>query len=141
MQPEFITTDEPDPEDRNAVLTPLAAYNASKAGRPSDFRPLAILLRDPDSGAKIGGLWGRSYYDWLFVELLFVPETLRGQDIGTELMRRAEAVARERNCAGIWLDTFEFQARGFYEKLGFSLFGQLDDHPRGSPQYFMQKRL
>ena len=54
---------------------------------------------------------------------------------------KAEAWARERNLAGMWLDTFAFQARPFYEKLGFSVFGTIEDHPRGSRRFFMQKRL
>jgi GNAT superfamily N-acetyltransferase len=56
-------------------------------------------------------------------------------------MRRAEEIALDRGCIGVWLDTFAFQARGFYEKLGYSLFGQLDDHPRESARYFLKKRL
>jgi GNAT superfamily N-acetyltransferase len=56
-------------------------------------------------------------------------------------MARAEAWARQRNLAGMWLDTFAFQARPFYEKLGFTVFGTLEDHPRGSRRFFMQKRF
>jgi GNAT superfamily N-acetyltransferase len=103
--------------------------------------PLAILLRDPADKQVIGGLTGRSLYDWLFIEWLVVPESLRGQGLGRDLMGRAEAVARARGCVGVWLDTFEFQARPFYEKLGYSVFGQIDDFPRGSCRYFLQKRL
>jgi hypothetical protein len=38
-------------------------------------------------------------------------------------MDRAEVHARERGCHSAWLDTFSFQARGFYEKLGYDEFG------------------
>ena len=44
----------------------------------------------------IGGLWGRTVYDWLFVELLFVPDALRGRGVGSELMQRAEDEALKR---------------------------------------------
>ena len=54
-----------------------------------------------------------------------MPETLRGRGIGTDLLRRAEAEALVRGCHGAWLDTFEFQARGFYERLGYRCFGEL----------------
>lgn len=140
MQPVIDVTSTPDPAERDAVMAPLAAYNESKTG-PSSYQLLAIFLRDPDDRRIIGGLWGRSFYDWLFIELLVIPETLRGQGLGSDLMRRAEAIARERGCTGIWLDTFEFQARPFYEKLGFSVFGQIEDYPRGSSRYFLKKRL
>jgi ribosomal protein S18 acetylase RimI-like enzyme len=56
-------------------------------------------------------------------------------------MQQAEDIAREAGCAGIWLDTYEFQARGFYEKLGYTVFGELPDHPAGMKRFFMMKRL
>jgi GNAT superfamily N-acetyltransferase len=121
------------------VLGPLRAYNIAHAGDPR-IRPVAILVSDED-GASEGGLWGRIGYDWLFVELLVVPEAARGMGLGRQLMQQAETIARQAGCAGIWLDTYEFQARGFYEKLGYTLFGTLDDHPIGQRRFFLQKRL
>ena len=129
----------PSDADRDAVIAPLRAYNISQAGDPR-IRPVAILLTDED-GKDVGGLWGKMAYDWLFVELLAVPEAFRRGNFGTALMREAERIARANDCVGIWLDTFEFQARGFYEKLGFEAFGVLDDHPVGHRRYFMRKQL
>lgn len=131
--------DDPAPEDRDAVLQALRAYNEAVAG-PARMQPLAVLLQDA-KGGSVGGLWGRSSYDWLFVEYLAIPDHVRGQGYGSQLMRLAEDAARDRDCAGVWLDTFAFQARGFYERLGYSVFGTIDDHPRGSCRYFMSKRL
>ncbi len=131
--------DTPSEADREAVLAPLRAYNISRAGDPR-IRPVAILLNDED-GKAVGGLWGRLAYDWLFIELLAVPEQYRGQDHGTALMNEAERIARASGCTGIWLDTYEFQARGFYEKLGFEVFGTLDDHPAGQRRFFLRKHL
>jgi GNAT superfamily N-acetyltransferase len=124
---------------RKAILDPLIAYNQVKTGR-NDSRPLVIAVESAD-GAVVGGLWGRTAYDWLFVELLFVPEPLRGRGLGSELMKRAESEARARGCQNAWLDTFEFQARAFYERLGYTCFGELKDYPVGSARYFMRKRL
>ena len=128
-----------DPADRAAVAGPLVAFN--RAAVPSEPRePLAILLRD-GSGAVTGGLWGRFTHDWLFVELIVVPAALRGSGLGRRLMALAEDAARGENCVGLRLDTFEFQAPGFYDKLGFTPFGVLLDHPRGRSRIFPQKRL
>lgn len=129
----------PSDADRSAIVEALVAYNDQAAG-PSGYQPLAVLIQD-DSGKTIGGLWGKTVYDWLFVELLVVPEQLRGQDIGTELLDRAEGIARARGCIGVWLDTYGFQARGFYEKRGYAVFGTIDDHPRGGCRFFLKKRL
>jgi GNAT superfamily N-acetyltransferase len=127
----------PSEEDRRAVLDPLLAYNRAKTG-DDRYEPIAIMLRD-GTGAAIGGLWAQLYYDWLFVELLFVPESLRGQKLGSTLLRQAEQIAKEKTCVGIWLDTFSFQAPGFYEKHGFERFGALQDYPRGKERIFFRK--
>lgn len=132
-------TDEGRNEDREAILRGLMEYNRRNAP-PPNFQMLGLLLNSSD-GATVGGLWGRSAYEWLFIELLFVPETLRGAGVGRALMWQAEEVARQRQCRGVWLDTFAFQALGFYQKLGYSIFGELKDHPRGISQYWLQKRL
>jgi GNAT superfamily N-acetyltransferase len=132
-------TDVPDDTLRQGILEPLSAYNVARTGR-SDYRPLVIAVEDAD-GRVIGGLWGRTVYDWLFVELLFVPEALRGRGVGTDLMKRAEDEALARGCHSAWLDTFEFQARGFYERLGYVCFGELPDYPAGFARYFMRKAL
>ncbi len=129
----------PQRSDRDALLRLLAGFEAEKAG-PLDYKALALMIRDQD-GATIGGLYGWTMFGWLIVESLFVPDRLRGTGVGTSLMRRAEATARQRGAIGIWLDTYSFQARGFYEKLGFSVFGQVDDHPPGEARYFMSKRF
>jgi GNAT superfamily N-acetyltransferase len=124
---------------RKAILDPLIAYNQVKTGR-NDSRPLVIAVESA-GGAVVGGLWGRTAYGWLFVELLFVPEPLRGRGLGAELMMRAETEAIARGCQNAWLDTFEFQARPFYERLGYTCFGELKDYPVGAARYFMRKTL
>jgi GNAT superfamily N-acetyltransferase len=123
----------------DAILDRLLAFNAAHAA-PSDRRPLAVLLRAP-GGELLGGLWGETARGWLCLELLFVPEGLRGLGLGTRLVRRAEDEARARGCHGAWLRTFEFQARGFYERLGYAVFGELVDCPPGHRCYFMRKTL
>ena len=65
-------TDTVDEAVRNAIVRPLIAYNALQTGI-SDHRPLIVVLRD-EQGEVVGGLWGRTGYNWLYVELLVVPE-------------------------------------------------------------------
>ncbi|WP_062016207.1 N-acetyltransferase [Aureimonas sp. AU4] len=131
--------DHPSEAHERAILDVLVAYNTEKAG-PSGHRPVAVLLTD-EADATVGGLWGHLAYDWLFVELLAVPADRRSQGLGTGLMDEAERIARAAGCVGLWLDTFEFQALGFYRKRGFELFGTIEDHPVGHRRYFLQKRL
>lgn len=139
MTPTIVLTDNPPASAREAILERLLAFNGSQAGPPG-VRPLALLIHD-ESGNVVGGLWGRTTWNWLFVELLFVPEALRGAGTGAELMRRAEDEARARGCTNVWLDSFGFQAPGFYEKLGYTVFGILNDYPPGHRRHFLQKSL
>jgi GNAT superfamily N-acetyltransferase len=89
----------------------------------------------------VGGLWASCLYDWLAIELVFVPEHARRQGTGATLLREAEQAAKARGCVGAWLDTFSFQARGFYEKLGYRLAGEIADHPLRGARYFLSKRF
>jgi ribosomal protein S18 acetylase RimI-like enzyme len=140
MPLEIITTENPTDEERRAVLDLLINFNAARAGE-TPFRQFALLLREPRGEEIVGGLYAYVMYDWVSVEMLIVPETHRGSGVGTELMRRVEAYGQDTRCVGVWLNTFSFQALGFYQKLGYEVFGSLDDHPRGGHRYFLRKRL
>jgi GNAT superfamily N-acetyltransferase len=133
-------TTQPSDDEIQAILTPLRAYNASKAGDGGADK-FAFLVRDDDDEQVLGGLSGKLLYRWMFIELLAVPERARGQGIGSRLMAMAEEWAREKNCVGIWLDTFDFQAPEFYRSLGYSEFGQIDNYPPGHRRFYFLKRL
>ena len=85
----------------------------------------------------LGEIWG----GWLQVDVLWVAAALRGRGEGARLMAAAEAYAAQKGCVGVVLDTFSFQARPFYERLGYRVFGQLDDYPPGHTRFYMEKRL
>lgn len=139
MDTTLTVCDAPTEAIRDAILAPLSQFNAEN-GYPADPRPVAITVTGKD-GAIIGGLWGKTVYDWLFVEYLVVPAALRGRDFGSELLLRAEKIALDRGCVGAWLTTFTFQARGFYEKRGYEVFGRLENAPRDNVRIFLRKRL
>jgi len=130
----------PGEAERNAILQPLRAFNIANAGStvPETF---ALLVRDEQTDAIIGGLYGKLFYRWMFIELLVVPEQTRGQGTGSRLMEMAEAHARAKDCVGIWLDTFSFQAPAFYQRHGYTEFGHIEDYPPTHTRHFFQKRL
>lgn len=132
-------SDPPDPTAWGVLTAGLDRYNERFVG-PSDFRPLVLLVRDA-AGAVAGGLWGRTMYGWLWVWYLILPEGMRRQGLGTRLMRAAEAEAVARGCIGAMLDTFTFQAPTFYGRLGYQVFGAIEDMPPGHQVQFMRKRL
>ena len=132
-------SDVADENVRKLIVAPLIEYNTSQAG-PGNGRPIVIALKD-DSEQTIGGLWGHTGYEWLFTQLLVVPQTHRGTGIGSKVMAMAETEAISRGCIGAWLDTFEFQARGFYERIGYECFAELPNYPTGYSRYIMKKSL
>lgn len=136
-------SDQPRDEDNQILGRLITEYNLSQ--RPNPKRPRKVSqfssLLKSETGETIGGLWAAVYSDWMFVEYLFVPDELRGQNAGSKLMQAAEAHARSLDLVGMWLDTYSFQARPFYERNGFEVFGQLDNCPDGGVLYFMRKYL
>ncbi|HEX4365212.1 MAG TPA: GNAT family N-acetyltransferase [Rhodopila sp.] len=122
-----------------AIFHALDADSRDKIG-PAKPRLLVIPIRD-DDGVVTGGLWAISLFGWMHVEMLLVPESMRGQGVGSALMALAETEAQVRGCLGMHVDTFSFQAGSFYEKMGFSRFGVLEDCPPGHARLFFQKRL
>ena len=89
----------------------------------------------------IGGLWGRTLWGQLYIDILFVPEELRRNGVGRELVLQAEEEAFRWGGHCSWLDTYEFQARPFYERLGYEMFGTLEGPAPVYPRYFLRKRL
>ncbi|MEQ1491594.1 MAG: GNAT family N-acetyltransferase, partial [Terricaulis sp.] len=114
MNPCIIVAANAEFVDREIIASGVRAFNESRAGS-SRASALAILLKD-GCGQTVGGLWGRTSYGWLFVELLFVPEALRGRRYGAQLIEAAERAAKARNCHAVWLDTYDFQAVPFYQR-------------------------
>jgi GNAT superfamily N-acetyltransferase len=105
-----------------------------------EYTDLVLLARD-DDGQLIGAVIGETGRGWFHVQVCWVDERFRGQDIGTQLMQFAEDEARRRSCHSAYLNTFSYQAKPFYEKLGYTVFGTLDDYPPGHQRFFMSKRL
>jgi GNAT superfamily N-acetyltransferase len=139
--PKITLTDVSTPEMRKAIVEPLVAFNHDRIGCVETYRPLVILLTDPGGGEIVGGLDGRTFFTHLWIDLLFVPEALRGTGIGRKVMMEAEAEAVRRGCRAAVVDTYSFQARGFYERQGYSVFGTLEDCPPGHRRFYLTKRL
>jgi GNAT superfamily N-acetyltransferase len=114
-------------------------YNTQHAGDDHAKR-LCYVLRGANQQV-IGGIIGVTYWNWLYIELLFIPEALRSKGYGRQLMQQAEEEARQRGAQHAYLDTFSFQAPEFYAKLGYRVFGELADFPLGQTRYFMTKEL
>lgn len=117
----------------------LRDFNRSQVGDTYRSSFLITLLDSENEVA--GGVFAKISYGWLFIDTLWVTEKTRGSGHGRTLLSRAEAEARRQGCGNAWVDTFSFQARGFYEKNGYTVFGELRDFPPGHTRYFLRKAL
>ena len=116
------------------------AFNAPFVGAHG-YKPLRLMVFRDGEEMPVGGIQAQCYAAWLHVLMIYLPEDLRRTGLGTALFDRIEAEAAARGCIGVYLDTFSFQARPFYEKRGYTLFGTLPDCPPGHSRYFMMKRF
>ena len=121
------------------VREAIYAYNRSKAG-DQRYQELTIWLRD-NRHQIVGGLLGSTYWEWLLTDFLWVDEGIRGRGYGRQLLIAAEQEALRRGCRHACLETFSFQAPTFYEKLGYVVFGVLDDFPGEHKRYSLKKEL
>jgi GNAT superfamily N-acetyltransferase len=122
------------------IWKPLLSFNQEVVGN-AEGRGFALLITPEGADDVSGGLWGLSLWGSFYIGLTFVPEPLRGTGVGSDLMRRAEQEAVARDCQTMWVDTYAFQARAFYEAHGFTVFGQIDGPAPMFPRYFMQRTL
>ncbi len=135
---DLALTDAPNEALRDLLAKGVFSFNVEALG-PAEPRPLLIEIRTRPDGRLLGGLLGRTGFRRMFVELLFVPAELRGQGVGSRLLRMADAEAKGRGCIGAWIETFSADARRVYERNGYRVFGEIPDYPPGNTRYFLSK--
>ena len=135
----FTIEEHPHSEDVAVLAQGLTAHSLPHTGVPG-FQSIASFMRD-ENGKLVGGVWGYLNWNWLSVNFVWLSEDLRGGGHGKQLLLALESIARERGCQFAHLDTFSYQARPFYEKLGYEVFATLEDYPPGQQRFFMKKTL
>ncbi|QDU25915.1 putative acetyltransferase [Anatilimnocola aggregata] len=140
---------DPAAELREAVNVELRTFNreqnpawyAARAATENDAQPLHIFAFSP-GGQVCGGLFAETQFHWLKISILAVNSALRGHGIGTRLVQQAEATALARGCRYAYLDTMEYQAPIFYQRLGYQIAGTLPDwDSHGHAKFFLTKKL
>lgn len=118
----------------------LNAHSATKNAPPYEETPLSIIQRDDDD-KPVAGLTAHIVWNWLYVDMLWVSEELRGQGVGTALIKAAEEEAVQRGCHSAYLWTQDWQGTGFYPKLGYKEFVVKQDFPIGFTRTGFMKLL
>jgi len=127
----------------------LRSFNRNFITMPT-FRELGVFMED-ENGKKQAGIVAETVGNWMYIQMLWVDESLRGKDVGTQLITEAEEEAKARGCRYSLVDTFSFQARPFYERMGYSMQMALEDYiadsraPQDAPsthtRFFLTKSL
>jgi GNAT superfamily N-acetyltransferase len=102
--------------------------------------PLRVFIRN-ELDEVVGGVTANCFGGWVYISLLWVEKSLRNLGYGTRLMQMVEAEAIQCGCQNAHVDTYSFEAKPFYERLGYELFATLEDYPKGHCKYFLKKRL
>lgn len=136
-----------DEEFDKLISTHLHTYNRSKCEwirenteiKPSkkEYHNFGVY----EDNKLIGGAVGVIRFGWYFLEELWIDEKNRGKNIGTMLIEKIEKCAKENNALGVRMETWNFQARGFYEKQGYIVYATFEDCPPGTTDYFLRKRF
>jgi GNAT superfamily N-acetyltransferase len=137
--PIIVVTDAPEHRDVEVIGLGLAAFNDTQTGI-NDRQPLAVLVKDA-AGNTVGGISGRSSLGLLFLDLVYLPEAMRGGGLGSRMLAMAEEEGRRRGCKSAVLYTISFQAPEFYKRHGWRVFGEIACDPPGTSRIFMTKEL
>lgn len=135
----FEITDEINEQDKDTIFQGLLEYNLARI-EDKNPKDLGIYLQN-EAGEKVAGLIGDTHGNWLSVKYLWVSEELRGQNIGSEILKQAEKTAIERGCKYVFLDTFSFQAPEFYKKYGYKEAFVIENYPVTGKRYYFTKNL
>ena len=130
-------------EEYGVVDNGIVEYNLSKVPftQEPSFISINRVIKDLN-GEIVAGINSLLYcWNCLYVDVLWVKEQYRKEGYGSVLLNEVEKIAKEKGCNLIHLDTFDFQAKDFYLKHGYEIFGVLDDCPMEHKRYYMKKNI
>ncbi|AFS70566.1 GNAT family N-acetyltransferase [Exiguobacterium antarcticum] len=122
----------------------IRAYNDEQSPqhakkRRTAVRPVHVMVFEEEE--IVGGIYGEIYWGWLEIEFLYLPDSLRAQGLGSQLLNQIETLARPSGVERVLVTTFSFQAYAFYEKHGYETTGVIPDYPPGFSHYTLVKHL
>jgi GNAT superfamily N-acetyltransferase len=139
----ILVTTSPSKEDLKILSEGIGFYNqdylSDEMGFEKDTK-FAVIAKD-DNSKVLGGIRANAYWNYCIIELLWLSKKSRGLGLGSQLIESAENFAKEKGFGYMRTETLSFQAKPFYEKLGYKLFGELPDYPKGHTTYCLVKEL
>ena len=133
----------PAPEDAAALSQGIVAFNKREVPdlEAVEEEVKFFVFAKDDAGNLQGGIRASCYWNTLHIELVWLDEAARGLGLGGKLMAEAEDFARARACENALVETTSWQAKPFYEKLGYALMATLPNRPKGHASHYLTKSL
>lgn len=130
-------------EDSDYIIEKLVEYNLSKVPQTQEVAYVWLnKIVENDDKEVVGGILAKMYcWNVIYIDALWINENYRGFGLGEKLLFEIENIAKKEKCYLIHLDTFDFQAKNFYIKNGYELFGVLDNCPKDHKRFFLKKYL
>jgi ribosomal protein S18 acetylase RimI-like enzyme len=128
------------PAEYENLLYNKISEEAHKAKQLSPIFPFSIFIKDQDENVK-GGISGTIFYGSLYVDSLWVDKTIRHQGWGTQLMVAAEKVGKQQGAKFATLNTMDWEALPFYQKLGYSIEFTREGYEKNSKMFMLRKIL
>ena len=137
-----LTFAPPSPDDLRAgtLGKQMRAFNYRVVGEYPEAQPVRLDVRDQDE-RLVAGVRAYVFLYWMHTDVLWVAQELRGQGLGSRLLGMAEAQGKALGARNAKLETFEWQARAFYVKQGYTEYGRIDDYVAGQYMAHMKKPL
>ncbi len=136
-------TEHPNKADLKTISCGIQTYNQQHIPDDVVFEKdtcFAVFARN-DNNQVVGGIRAVAFWNYCIIELLWLADETRGEGVGSKLMAKAEAFAKSKGFEYIRTETISFQARPFYEKQGFEVFGELPNHPKGHTTFCLIKKI
>jgi GNAT superfamily N-acetyltransferase len=121
------------------VISSLKKHTSDVKGVNTKDEPFSVLVFNSDE--LVGAVIGKTFWNWLYADLVWVAEKCRGSRIGTDIMAKTEEKARMMGLTGIYLWTETWQAPAFYSKLGYENYVVFNDFPPGHKRLGFRKYL
>ena len=135
----FEYQEEPIQEDEQVLNDGISAESALKKNM-EPIKPFRVFIKNAN-GIVLGGASGTIFYGSLYVDMLWLKSELRGQGLGKKLMMEAEKIGRERQCTFVTLNTMDWEALSFYQKLGYEIEFVRGGYVNESTMYMLRKNL
>lgn len=130
-------------EDKKRISQGIIDFNHSKIPdlEPIEAEIKVFVFSRNALGEVTGGIRAICYWNTLHIELLWLSEDCRGQGTGRKLIASVEKFAKQKGCEKAFVETTSWQAKPFYEKVGYMHIATINNRPKGHSSHFMTKNL